>query len=262
VLLVHGVYAGASSYEFRKLVPLLATQYRVVTFDLLGCGDSDKPDIAYNADLFAALVTDAAEKFGGDAVAVVASSLGAAFSLRAVARSLRTCRALVTICPTGLNGVLDGTNIGARSVAKLLLYAPIVGRLLYGALVTRPSIRFFLKRQAYGDDSEITPEIVDHYVAVSRQRGARFVPRAFVSGQLDCDVRDDIPRVEAPLLILWGARDTAENPISNAIAFAQLAKHPRTQIFGRSAYLPHEQEPQGVAAAIAEFLGAAAPATP
>jgi pimeloyl-ACP methyl ester carboxylesterase len=33
VLLVHGIYAGSSSYEFRKLFPLLAEHHRVVAFD-------------------------------------------------------------------------------------------------------------------------------------------------------------------------------------------------------------------------------------
>ena len=49
VLLVHGIYAGASSYEFRKIAPLLAKRHRVIAFDLLGCGLSEMPDLQYSA---------------------------------------------------------------------------------------------------------------------------------------------------------------------------------------------------------------------
>ncbi|MDQ3637500.1 MAG: alpha/beta hydrolase, partial [Actinomycetota bacterium] len=42
VLLVHGVYAGASSYEFRKNFLELAEDFRVYALDLLGCGLSER----------------------------------------------------------------------------------------------------------------------------------------------------------------------------------------------------------------------------
>ena len=45
VLLVHGIYAGSSSFEFRKLFPLLARKHRVVAIDLLGSGLSERPNI-------------------------------------------------------------------------------------------------------------------------------------------------------------------------------------------------------------------------
>src|ERR687889_710737 len=38
LLLVHGVYAGASSYEFRRNFHELAKDFRVYALDLLGCG--------------------------------------------------------------------------------------------------------------------------------------------------------------------------------------------------------------------------------
>ncbi|MGH7747328.1 MAG: alpha/beta fold hydrolase, partial [Candidatus Dormibacteria bacterium] len=47
ILLVHGVYAGASSYEYRKLAPRLAERGRVLAFDLLGCGLSEMPKLRY-----------------------------------------------------------------------------------------------------------------------------------------------------------------------------------------------------------------------
>src|SRR5664279_2252642 len=47
VLLLHGIYAGAHSYEWRNLVPLLTPDFRVDAPDLLGAGRSDRPDLEY-----------------------------------------------------------------------------------------------------------------------------------------------------------------------------------------------------------------------
>ena len=63
VLLVHGIYAGSSSYEFRKLFPLLARKHRVVAIDLLGSGLSERPNIDYSADLFVDQIVDAVASF-------------------------------------------------------------------------------------------------------------------------------------------------------------------------------------------------------
>ena len=43
LLLVHGIYAGASSFEFRKNFEELSRSFRVYALDLLGCGTSERP---------------------------------------------------------------------------------------------------------------------------------------------------------------------------------------------------------------------------
>src|SRR5215212_9290422 len=43
LLLLHGVYAGASSFEYRKNFEELSKSFRVYALDLLGCGMSERP---------------------------------------------------------------------------------------------------------------------------------------------------------------------------------------------------------------------------
>ena len=47
LLLVHGVYAGASSFEFRKNFQEMSRSFRVYALDLLGCGMSERPSRRY-----------------------------------------------------------------------------------------------------------------------------------------------------------------------------------------------------------------------
>ncbi|MBV9439994.1 MAG: alpha/beta fold hydrolase, partial [Candidatus Eremiobacteraeota bacterium] len=102
VLLVHGIHVGASSYEFRRLFPLLARRHRVVAFDLLGCGLSEKPRLAYDAEIFVEQIVDALSAFGNEPAAMIASSLGAAYAIRAAARAHGRVLRLAAICPAGL----------------------------------------------------------------------------------------------------------------------------------------------------------------
>jgi pimeloyl-ACP methyl ester carboxylesterase len=259
VLLVHGIYAGASSYEFRKLFPLLAQRHRVVAFDLIGCGLSDKPKLAYHAELFVEQIVDAVETFAGDPVAVVASSLGAAFAIRAATRVQDRIERLAVICPTGLGGTLDKGPKGPGPAITALFRTPVLGEAAFNALASKASIRSFLRKHVYGDPSGVTPDIVDHYYAVTHQPGSRYVPAAFAGGALDCDVARDLPFLTVPLQVLWGERAVSMNPRSNADEFLRLTGDARLVTFANSGLLPHEEEPQAVADALAGFLAPVAP---
>jgi pimeloyl-ACP methyl ester carboxylesterase len=253
VVLVHGIYAGASSYEYRKLFPLLAQRYRVVAFDLLGCGLSEKPNIAYSADLFTEMIVDAIAEFGDEPTTLVGSSLGGAFAIRAAARAPERVKHLVAICPTGLGGVLDEPATGAQRAVAATVRSPLLGEGLWNGLASRPSLRWFLVNQSYADKSSVTPEIVDHYYAVTHQPGARYVAAHFVGGLLNCDVARDLPFVEAPTLICWGEKAPWISKLEQAGEFLKLGQDIKLATFPNSGLLPHEEEPEAVATAIAEF---------
>ncbi len=254
VLLVHGIYAGASSFEFRRLAPLLARRHRVVAFDLLGCGLSAKPRLAYGADLFVDQVVDALEAFADEPVAVVASSLGAAFAIRAATRAGDRIERLAAICPTGLNGRRERGPTASGAALTNVLRSPVLGEAMWNALASKASIRWFLTHQAYARPESATDEVVDHYYAVGHQRGARWVPAAFVGGALDCDLARDLPFLETPLQVLWGEQAHATNSRENADEYVRLAGHAHLATFANSALLPHEEEPEAVAGVLHEFF--------
>ena len=256
VLLVHGIYAGASSYEFRKLFALLAQRHRVVAFDLIGCGLSDKPKLSYSAELFVEQIVDALDALAlaDEPVAVVASSLGAAFAIRAATRVRDHIERLAVICPTGLGGTRDKGPTGAGPAITALFRSPVLGEAAFNALASKAAIRAFLTKNVYGDPGHATREVVDHYYAVTHQPGARYVPAAFVGGALDCDVARDLPFLTIPLDVLWGERAPAINARSNADEFLRLTRDARLVTFARSGLLPHEEEPDAVAEALAAFL--------
>jgi pimeloyl-ACP methyl ester carboxylesterase len=254
VLLVHGIYAGASSYEYRKLFPLLARRHRVVAIDLLGCGVSARPNIAYSDELFTELIVDALNEFGTEPTTLIGSSLGGAFAIRAAARANDRVKHLVAICPTGLAGVLDRPATGVQRGIAATLRSPLVGEALFNLLASRPSLRWFLENQSYADKSSVTPEIVDHYYAVTHLDGARYVPAQFVGGLLNCDVARDLPFVEAPTLIAWGERAPSVSPLSCAGEFLKLAQNAKLVTFPNSGLLPHEEEPEAMCAAIESFV--------
>ena len=87
LLLVHGVYAGASSFEFRKNFEELSKSFRVYALNLLGCGLSERPSRRYEPEDVALQIEDFVREEIGGPVHLVASSLTAALVMPAVVRS-------------------------------------------------------------------------------------------------------------------------------------------------------------------------------
>jgi pimeloyl-ACP methyl ester carboxylesterase len=254
IVFVHGVYAGASSYEFRKIFTPLAQTHRTIAFDLLGCGLSSMPALDYSADLLVEQIVDAVERFSAEPCTLVGSSLGAALAIRAALRSGSRVARLVLIAPTGLDGVLVGPPSAPQRAARAILRSPVAGEAAYNVIASRRSIENYLRSCVYADPASATDGVVDHLYAISHQPGARFLPAAFIGGDLNCNVARDLPFVEAPSLVLWGERASKVNPIANAADYVRLAKRASFTSFARSGLLPHEEEPEAVADAIASFV--------
>src|SRR6266481_4596927 len=49
LIFLHGVYVGASSYEWSKVYPHFAETHQVLSVDLLGFGEAERPNVALSA---------------------------------------------------------------------------------------------------------------------------------------------------------------------------------------------------------------------
>lgn len=147
VLLCHGIYAGASSYEFAPIVERLADDYRVFAVDLPGFARSDRPPLVYSPRLYAEFLRDFADDVTDDPI-VIASSLTGAYAVQAADES--GIDHLVLICPT------DETAT-ERPWLRTLLRTPVVGTTLFNLLVSKPAIRYYFDRDGYYDPENVDP---------------------------------------------------------------------------------------------------------
>jgi len=251
VLLVHGIYAGASSNEWRHTVDALAERYTVFALDLIGFGRSDRPKLRYTPAFYQAFLGDVMGRLGRGPLAVVASSLSAAHVVALAARDPRHVMALALIEPTGL-GQLSGPPTTAQGAAQLLLEAPIVGTSAYNALTSPASVRRFL-HEVYADDRLVTDELVESYVRNARQPGARYAVSSFVGGQLNVDIRQSLRRVRQPMLVLWGEQ-ARQNPVQHAHGFRVLKPEADWALVPGAGDLPHDEQPRATNAALHGFL--------
>lgn len=250
VLLVHGIYAGASSFEWRHTIPALAKHHTVFAVDLLGFGRSDRPSVSYTPGLYQALLGEVIARVVRESCGVVASALSAAQLIALAARDPRHIASIALIAPTGVAYLRE--QVATGGAARAFLGAPFVGNTIYNRLTSPANMRQHLE-SAYADDRLVTPALVESYVRVARQPGGKHAVAAFLRGRLNVDVRAALRRVRQPTLLLWG--DLArQNPVEHAHAFRAIKHDLEWTLIQEAGDLPHDERPNEVNTTLRSFL--------
>lgn len=253
LVLLHGVNAAASSFEMRKVFEPLAERFTVYAPDLLGFGKSDRPPIEYLGETYVDLVTDFLAEIVGRRCAVVASSLSGSYAVAAAVRRPDLVERLVLTCPAGDTRAVP-TNPVAES-AYWFLRLPVQGRAAFNALVSRPSLRYFLRRQVFSDRAFATDQLVDQNWATAHQPNARYAPAAFVSGRLNYPLKPYFARLQQPTLLMWGA-DARVTPVSEGEALRALNPRARLEVLRDCRLLPHDEKADSFLEIAVPFLTA------
>ncbi|SDM12447.1 Pimeloyl-ACP methyl ester carboxylesterase [Halogranum gelatinilyticum] len=246
LVLLHGINAAGSSGEFREVFSALADEYHVVAPDLPGFGLSDRPPLRYSAALYEDFVADFLGEF--DSPRVLASSLTSAYVV-AVANRLDLSR-LVLVCPTARGG--PDPNQAVRELVR----APVVGDLLFNAITSKPSIRYFNADHGYYDMDSVTDDWMDYEWRTAHQPNARFAPASFISGYLnsEIDLGETLAALDVPVTLVWG-READITPLSDGRKLADEADA-RLVVFDDAKLLPHVEHPGAFLDTVREELAA------
>ncbi|MFM2033084.1 MAG: hypothetical protein RLZZ297_1849 [Chloroflexota bacterium] len=244
VLLVHSINAAAGSHELRRPFAHLQQHYRVVALDLIGFGDSDRPDIVYDAALYSALIADVARHLGG-VFCLYAVSLAGAYACTAAVTVGALVERLMLICPTGLEDLVTPKS------PQTWLRGPI-GRVLFRGLVTRGSIRYFLQSTTYASPAALDDAMSAAFVRAAQRPGAAYAPLCFVAMVSNCDLRPVLPLLTQPVHIVWGA-EARTTPPTRLPAFLAALPQATSAVFAGSMAV-HDENAAAVAASVDAFF--------
>jgi pimeloyl-ACP methyl ester carboxylesterase len=207
LLFLHGIYIGASSYEWSKVYPHFASAYQVMALDLIGFGESERPDLILSAaDHVQALSEFLRAKSGGEPATIVASGQSAGFAVLLASQHPELVRRLILSMPTG---ALDSGQTRRRNL--LLAKVPMANRVLYYRyLSTRVQVRSWLRNSGFADPVKVGDETVDVLSNCAQQFGAERAIFQWFSHRFDVELEKRIAEISQPVTLIWG--DKAKYP--------------------------------------------------
>ncbi|WP_293334340.1 alpha/beta hydrolase [Microcoleus sp. CAWBG58] len=206
----HGFGGGSSAYEWSKVYPAFAAEYRVLAPDLIGWGRSEHPQRNYQVEDYITTLIQFIEKTCGSPTDVIASSLTGAIAIRAAIARPDLFKSLILTIPSGLSDF--GQDYGNSFFAKLV-NTPILDRLLYiTGIATDGGIRNFLEERQFADSRRVYQEIVDAYLQSALEPNAEYAALSFVRGDLCFDLSLYIAELTTPTAIIWGEKSQFTSP--------------------------------------------------
>lgn len=202
LIFLHNFGGGASAYEWSKVYPAFATNYRIIAPDLIGWGKSEHPVKEYQIADYLTTLAEFIQKVADSPVTVVASSLTAAITIRLAIQKPELFKSLYLVCPSGF---ADFGQDAGRRLPLQVINTPILDKLIYtlGA-TTEVSVRNFLERFLFAKPERVSEEMVQAYLASAQQPNAEYSALAFLRGDLYFDLSLYIPQLTVPAVIFWG----------------------------------------------------------
>ena len=202
VLFIHGL--GASSLAWRDIPPALSTSkyFDTVTVDLIGFGDSDKPEEGdYTVQGFSKFILEFLKTIGiTDNVSIVGHSLGGYIAAQVAIENKEMIEKLVLIDSSGLLGPPEKPS-------------PLLQQYLDAAMERDSIVRYKKLERVlggiYSDPALMPPFVVEKFIDTIMQEGARIAFKRAYDNSTTTQIKPEgFKQIqEIPCLILWGKED-------------------------------------------------------
>lgn len=250
VILVHGL--AASLHDWDDLLPELdQSGYASYALDLFGHGESDKPadhhKYTYQKvyDDFSAWLDTLQIK---QPFTLIGHSLGAGLSLQYALQHPEKVKALVLVNP--FYDVQQLPSILQKFFKRQLISTNLIDRTphrLFRMFVDMTSFNFYIGRR----QTHILPEHIRYQTALDYKRassGIYNIPRTLPN------LTSDLPRLQQPILLIWGNRDQTLTPVSFPKIGKVLPNVVDTHIMPICGHVPHQCHPEQFNPHVMKFL--------
>jgi pimeloyl-ACP methyl ester carboxylesterase len=248
VVLIHG--SNASLYTWEPWAKRLSDMFRVITLDLPGHGLTGAvPNRDYTQEGMVKFVDEVAGILGLHRFAIGGNSMGGRVSVLFTITHPGRVTHLVLVD----SGGLPTNQVEPVPLAYRLMGIPIANRLLLH--ITPRSLVVDGLNSAIVHKDIINDEMIDRYWDFIRMDGTR--EATITRGRIrDKRIRDDIPNIKTPTLILWGEGDRTI-PVEAAYAFHTAIAGSKLIVYPNTGHVPQEEVADESAADVRAFLSGA-----
>jgi len=239
ILLLHGIYPGASSFEWRKNFSPLAEYFRVYAIDFIGFGKSGKLKRGYRANLYVKLIFEFLEDIIEGDCLLISSSLSCAYAVKNASLNQSKIPELVLICPEPWDSRKKSELV--QLLTYQLLSVPVIGTSLYNTITSKLITRYRLERETYSNREFVTRDMINQYHICSHQKGAGYFFPSLITGLLDLNVTEDFRALKQNIWLCLG-KDIKIPPTRTVEKLVKLNRNVKYKLFDNAGLLPHNEK--------------------
>ena len=250
IVLLHSMHLGASRREWRPQIENLAKEYRVYSIDMVGYGQSDKPQKPWTAYQYAIFLHQFLTDVVNSPVVVAAANGGADIALVLSMLYPTDIKKMILISPEGI-GQGFATPQDTEPLKKLLL--PVAGTQIFLDSTTKKCIKRMAK-QLFWQTERMPVDFVENLYHNARYgKGAKISFVSYRTRFFAADTRRAFSELSIPFLLIWGEKNEI-NPIQYLEQAEAMQDKGEFLLFEDTASLPHLENPKAFYRIMIEFL--------
>jgi pimeloyl-ACP methyl ester carboxylesterase len=242
VILLHGT--GGEGARWMPTIKGLASNFRVISLDQIGFGQSDKPLTIYHSGVFAGFLARFMKTIGVPRATIIGQSMGAGVALCLAVHNPEMVERLVLVNGGSYRAASDPPpappNWHDRQIANS---------------GTLEESREYL-RKLYYDHSFVTEELVEQNL-ILRLRSAYTIESMQTANArgLGALTEEEVRGIKAPTLLVWGTNDRL-SPVANADKLNAAIENSRKVLIDRAGHYPFLEQAEKFNRIVLEFLNA------
>jgi pimeloyl-ACP methyl ester carboxylesterase len=254
LLLIHGT--SSSLHTWDGWVEELADSFQIIRIDLPGFGlTGPHPKSDYSAAMYNRVLFSLMDSLGIDTFYVAGNSLGGYISWNMAVADTHRVRKVILLDAVAFTDSLPVEGVKVKDRGHTLAFA--LARNPFFSIIARwVTPKFLVKNsllEVYGDDSKVSPELVDRYYDLIRSQGNRKAFVDNVKSRVYEGNEQKLPSLQTPVLIQWGSEDLWVD-LSLGEWFQAILPNATLAVYEGIGHVPMEELPSETAIDAREFL--------
>jgi pimeloyl-ACP methyl ester carboxylesterase len=240
LILLHGT--GGEGARWMPTIKGLASNFRMISLDQIGFGQSDKPLTAYHSGVFAGFLARFMKTIGVPRATIIGQSMGAGVALYLAVHNPEMVERLVLVNGGSYRAASDPPpappNWHDRQIANA---------------GTLEESREYL-RKLYYDHSFVTEELAEQNL-ILRLWSAHTIESMQTANArgLGALTEEEVRGIKAPTLLVWGTKDRL-SPVANADKLNAVIENSRKVLIDKAGHYPFLEQAEKFNRIVLEFL--------
>ncbi|MGB6784615.1 MAG: alpha/beta hydrolase [Nitrosotalea sp.] len=236
IILLHGL--GGIAERWLPVVPLLSKKYRVIALDLIGYGQSDKPQVDYTPEFFRDSVLGFLETLSLQKTVMVGTSLGGEIVAECAATQNPLIKKIVMVAPAGI----------------MKSHTPVLDAYTMAALYPNHESVKIAYQMMMGENKEISPQSVENFISNMTRPNSKMVFLSTLLGMKNSPViTEKLKLIKVPTLLIWGKEDKMI-PIEYSKEFVSSIPGCDFVVMNGCGHTPYEEKPNEFSKLVLDFL--------
>lgn len=256
LLLVHDVSCSSSGFEWNNVVRELSKNHKLYVVDLIGCGRSDKPNIAYTSYFYVQLMSNFIKDIIKEKTDIAATGKSSSFVSMLCKMEDSLVDKFIAVSPE----LIDNFNYSKMdlfdSIKKKVLITPILGTACYNLAVSKNIIEEKFEEDYFFETSKVRNVFINAYYESAHLGGpnSRYLYTSIFSNYLFCNPLSALGKFnKSNYLMIFGNENKNCSKIYKQ--YKNINNDINKVIVDNSKILPQLEQPVNFVNAIIQFLG-------